>query len=139
MTYKPNGTTPIGPRTYRAVSTAPEDDREAVLLACQVHAEEVCAAVWPGGTVDPDAHLWEWNDRFRSTAGRFHPNYGEPKIELAWGSFERHGWFELLDTVRHELVHAWQYHHPDGGRLGHGPKFYQWVDDLSTSRHCRNW
>lgn len=107
----------------------------------RVHAGEVCESVWPGGTVDPDAIEWTWNGRLRSTAGRFraHPDDRPPEVELAWGYYREHGLAELLSTVRHELIHAWQYFHPDGGRVGHGPTFTQWVEDLDTSRHCRRW
>jgi len=130
----------IGPRTREAVVQAPPDDREAVLQATQVHAREVCSSIW-SHTVDPDQITWVWNNRFRSAAGRYTPRTRRdgPRIELAWGYYSLHGWLEYLKVVRHELIHAWQDFHPDGGGLGHGPKFKQWIEDLNTHRHCKCW
>lgn len=130
----------IGPRTRQAIEKAESSDRESVLLVAQTHADEVCQRVWPGGTVRPDELQWTWNNRLRSSAGRFCPNGDDPeRIELAWEYYELHGMLELLDVVRHELIHAWQYNHPDVGRAGHGQSFKQWVSDLDTSRHCKSW
>lgn len=112
-------------------------DKEAVMDICIQHAHDVVQEVWSGGTVDPDTLQWKWNNRLRSSAGRYctHP----PTIELAWEYFEKHNWNELLSIVRHELIHAWQHKHPDCNNIGHGPKFKQWLDDLETEKHCKYW
>jgi predicted SprT family Zn-dependent metalloprotease len=60
-------------------------------------------------------------------------------IGLAPDYYYQKGIDNLLEVVRHELIHQWQYQHPDGGRGGHGPKFRQWVDDLDTERYCKHW
>jgi hypothetical protein len=111
------------------------------------HARKVCAEVWPGGTVDPDEDIdWFWNPQLSWAAGKCYYGRGVPKtyasgdlaIGLAPAYYYQHGTDELLRTVRHELVHAWGYLHPDG-ETGHGPKFKQWVDDLDTDRYCKHW
>ncbi len=39
--------------------------------------------------------------------------------------------------MRHELIHAWQYHeHGDGD---HGPTFRQWIEPLETDRYCERY
>lgn len=130
----------IGPQTREAAEVADPTDRDSILLLTQVHAEEVCSQVW-GSTIDLQEIDWSWNNRFQSTAGRYTPrSYRDgPKIEVAWGYYDRHGLLDYLQVVRHELIHAWQDYHPDGGRLGHGPKFKQWIEDLQTHRHCKHW
>ena len=37
-------------------------------------------------------------------------------------------------AVRHELIHAWQYH--EFGDADHGSTFTRWTDCLDTSKHC---
>lgn len=145
-----------GSRAWRRARRE-EADLDALLELCKEHARQVCADVWPGGTVDPDVLDWEWNTRLRSCAGyywnaHYHvpdyskcdrpncSNYHEGKIELAPGSYYTHGLAELLSTVRHELIHAWQDYHPDAdNNQVHGPQFKQWLDDMDTGRYCKHW
>ena len=119
---------------------------DALLDLVIEHARGRCAEVWPGGTVDVDDIHWFWNTRLSSSAGiaypRRNPKHGgeeHPAIGLAPDYYYQFGLDGLLKTVRHELIHQWQYEHPDGGYGGHGPKFRQWVDDLDTTRHCQHW
>lgn len=63
-----------------------------------------------------------------------------PAIGLAPGYYYQHGIDEMLAVVRHGLIHAWEYFHPDCHTGGsHGPKFKQWIDDMDTHRHCKHW
>lgn len=36
--------------------------------------------------------------------------------------------------MRHELIHAWQYH--ELGEAEHGRTFDRWTDALDTTQHC---
>jgi hypothetical protein len=133
-------------RREAAVEKRKARDLDEVMAVCKAHARTKCDEVWPGGTVDPDDITWFWNTRLRRSAGMaYHnsavPNHvdGDLAIGLAPDYYYQHGIEELLEVVRHELIHIHQYEHPDGGRGGHGPKFRQWLDDMDTHRHCKHW
>ncbi|WP_231188355.1 SprT-like domain-containing protein [Haladaptatus sp. DYF46] len=79
--------------------------------------------------------------RAQRTAGatKYDPANGEitislASISLAWDAFEQHGWEQFSSTVRHELIHAWQYH--EFGEADHGRTFDRWTDMLNTTQHC---
>ncbi|WP_342764809.1 SprT-like domain-containing protein, partial [Haladaptatus sp. W1] len=46
------------------------------------------------------------------TAGvtKYDPTTEAITIALTWKAYEHHGWEQFRSTVRHELIHAWQYH-----------------------------
>lgn len=110
------------------------------------HARKKVNEVWPGGTVDVDEISWFWNTRLSNCAGKAYWGTAVPQmaggghiaIGLAPGYYYQHGIEALLEVVRHELIHCWEYEHPDANG-GHGPKFKQWLDDMDTHRHCKNW
>ncbi|WP_265338465.1 SprT-like domain-containing protein [Haladaptatus pallidirubidus] len=56
-------------------------------------------------------------------------------MALTWAAYEKHGWEQFSSTVRHELIHAWQYH--EFGDADHGRTFARWTDVLDTTQHCR--
>ncbi|WP_440990981.1 SprT family zinc-dependent metalloprotease [Haloarchaeobius baliensis] len=91
------------------------------------------------GTVDIDVDLdavsWEISKHARRRAGacRYDPD-GGVTIVLSWHSYQAHGWGEVADTVRHELVHAWEFQR--FGESGHGPRFKQQADAVDAPRHC---
>ena len=134
-------------RTRRIQRRKDETDMDTLLNDIVIpHARKKVSEVWSGGTVDLDATHFFWNTRLRSSAGMAYQDRAVPKkidaryaIGLAPAYYHRHGVDELLKVVRHELIHQWQFQHPDGGRGGHGPKFKQWIDDLDTHRHCKHW
>jgi hypothetical protein len=135
--------TPTGPSPREKRESA---DMDALLNLCVEHARGECARVWSGGTVDVDNITFFWSNRYSWAAGyaykgRAVPNDvdGRYAIGLAPAYYHQHGLAALLSTVRHELIHMWQAMHPDGGRIGHGPKFKQWVDDMNTTRYCHHY
>ena len=67
-------------------------------------------------------------------ATKYDPATGEITISLAWDAFEQHGWEQFSSTVRHELIHAWQYH--EFGEADHGRTFERWTDALDTTQYC---
>ena len=111
------------------------------------HARKVVNDVWPGGTVDVGEIDFFWNPQLTRCAGKAYwgsavPETmasGEYAIGLAPDYYYQRGIEELLSIVRHECCHIWQYMHPDCDGGGHGPKFKQWIEDLDTTRHCKNW
>ena len=111
------------------------------------HARKKANEVWPGGTVDVDDITWFWSNRYSWAAGYAYYGNAIPQdvevegkrlaIGLSPHYYYQHGIDALLGVVRHELIHIWQYEHPDspnGG--GHGRGFKQWLDDMDTHRHC---
>lgn len=110
------------------------------------HARKIVNEVWPGGSVDVDAIDWFWNPYLTNAAGKAYYGSAVPEsmasgryaIGLAPDYYYQHGIDSLLEVVRHELIHQWEYQHPDG-KGGHGPKFKQWCDDMDCERHCKTW
>lgn len=120
-------------------------DLDVVMDDVVEHARKTVQDVWPGGTVNVDEVTFFWNTRLQRSAGKAYSGSKVPQsvdgrlaIGLAPGYFYTHGRKDLLEVVRHELIHIWQYEHPDG-KSGHGPTFRQWLDDLNTHRHCKTW
>jgi hypothetical protein len=115
------------------------------------HARKWAKDVWPGGTVDVDEIAFFWNPQLTNAAGMAYKGRSVPKryvdrmkydraIGLAPEYFYKRGLDELLEVVRHELIHIWQYNHENGKATGgHGPDFKQWLGDMDTHRHCKFW
>jgi hypothetical protein len=125
-----------------------ETDMDALMEEIVIpHARKWVNDVWPGGTVDVDSIDFFWNPQLTNSAGKAYKGSAVPEsmasgyyaIGLAPDYYYQHGLDELLAVVRHELIHQWEYQHPDGGDGGHGPKFKQWIDDMDTHRHCKLW
>ncbi|WP_266082867.1 SprT-like domain-containing protein [Haladaptatus caseinilyticus] len=96
----------------------------ALLDRVRQHAADVAAEHFPDLPVETIA--WEVSHRRQRSAGatKYDPANGEITISLAWAAFEQHGWEQFSSTVRHELIHAWQYH--EFGDADHGSTFAQW-------------
>jgi hypothetical protein len=126
-----------------------ETDMDTLLQEVVIpHARSRVEAVWPGGTVDVDDIYWFWNPQLSDSAGmayrdsacprRYVPTDYRLAIGLAKAYYYKHGVDELLEVVRHELIHVWQYEHKMGSG-GHGSDFKQWLGDMDTHRHCKHW
>lgn len=60
---------------------------------------------------------------------------GNCTIRLSETTYDRAGFDAIKQTVRHELVHAYQ-HQTDGISAGHGQSFKQWVGPLDLDGRC---
>ena len=60
---------------------------------------------------------------------------GNSTIRLSEKTFERAGFEAMEETIRHELVHAYQ-HQTSGVEPGHGDSFKEWVGPLNLSGRC---
>lgn len=147
----------IGADTAKAATFARTDDPETMEQVYRIHAKEAVEKVWPGGTVTigpgGNTHI-EVSNRMRTYYGRaiyartYRPNdeyavryedydHLEPTdskfvvIRLNSDLPDMKGTYGALETVRHELIHAWQFLHPNG-ETGHGPTFKQWLDDMDV-------
>jgi len=57
---------------------------------------------------------------------------GNCTIRLSELTYDRAGFEAIQETIRHELVHAYQ-HQTDGVAPGHGDSFTRWVDPLDLA------
>ncbi|SIR63228.1 SprT-like family protein [Haladaptatus litoreus] len=85
----------------------------------------------PVDTID-----WEVSHRAKRQAGvtKYDPATEAITIALTWKAYEQHRQTQFSATVRHKLIHAWQYHEFDDA--DHGTTFTRWTDTLDTSQHC---
>lgn len=60
---------------------------------------------------------------------------GNSTIRLSEKTYERGGFEAMQETIRHELVHAYQ-HQTSGVDAGHGESFKRWVEPLDLSGRC---
>lgn len=60
---------------------------------------------------------------------------GNSTIRLSEKTYQRGGFEAMQETIRHELVHAYQ-HQTTGIDPGHGDSFTQWVEPLELSGRC---
>lgn len=60
---------------------------------------------------------------------------GHSTIRLSETTYDRAGFEAMQETIRHELVHAYQQQTP-GIDPGHGDSFTRWVDPLDLSGRC---
>jgi SprT-like protein len=100
----------------------------------QAHAANVAAEYFPNLPVDTIE--WEISKRAKRQAGatKYDPAPDEITISLTWDAYDSQGWEQFSSTVRHELIHAWQYY--EFGEADHGRTFARWIDVLDTSQYC---
>jgi SprT-like protein len=101
------------------------------------HAGNVAAEHFPELPIE--AITWETSTRMERSAGKalYNRESEEITIRLSWDAYEAYGWEKFARTVRHELIHAYQYH--EYGEADHGPTFRRWVEPLGTDRHCEQY
>jgi predicted SprT family Zn-dependent metalloprotease len=86
--------------------------------------------------VDHDAIEWEVSKRARRRAGActYDADADTVTIRLTWDAYREHGWRQFTATIRHELVHAWEFQ--KFGSAGHGPRFREKAAAVDAPRHC---
>jgi predicted SprT family Zn-dependent metalloprotease len=87
--------------------------------------------------VDLDAVAWEVSECATRRAGAtvYDPAADRVTIRLTWDAYREYGWREFAGTVRHELVHAWEFQR--FGESGHGERFRRKAREVDAPRHCR--
>ncbi|MDG5762007.1 SprT-like domain-containing protein [Natronococcus sp. A-GB1] len=98
------------------------------------HAADVAGEHFPELPVE--SINWETSTQMQRSAGKagYNRASGQITIRLSWDAYREYGWQKFARTVRHELIHAYQFH--KHGEADHGPTFTRWVDPLDTDRHC---
>lgn len=119
-----------------AIDVNPEAaDKTDVIVAAEHHAEQAVRRT--GMDVDLDPVDWEASWRLKSYHGTARGN----SVKLALHSLETNGWQRLMQTVRHELIHVWQYQNDEFDSTGstqwergHGLSFERWMPVLNISK-----
>ncbi|PSP85893.1 sprT domain-containing protein [Halobacteriales archaeon QS_1_68_17] len=107
----------------------------------ETRAELLDRAAAYAETVDLDLDLgavdWTISERAKRRAGccRYDADAGRITIALTWAAYREFGWPAFAGTVRHELVHAWEF--AAFGESGHGPRFREKAAEIDAPRHCR--
>ncbi|ODR79560.1 hypothetical protein BG842_06545 [Haladaptatus sp. W1] len=124
-------------RTLTESANAVTDDTPktstALLDRARQHAADVATEHFPD--LSAEAIDWEVSHRAQRQAGvtKYDPTTEAITIVLTWTAYKQHGWEQFSETVRHELIHAWQYH--EFGEADHGATFTRWTEDLDTTKH----
>lgn len=58
----------------------------------------------------------------------------EAEMDVSINVLKNHGVDKFKETIRHELIHVWQYQHDR--EMGHGASFEEWADKLDTSQYA---
>ncbi|WP_458187685.1 SprT-like domain-containing protein [Haladaptatus sp. NG-WS-4] len=108
------------------------ETRDQLLAAAERYARTVPIDV-NFATLD-----WECSDRAVRRAGAclFDRRTENVTIRLTWDAYHAFGWEEFTGTIRHELVHAWEFQ--QFGESGHGSRFEAKARELDAPRHCRS-
>ena len=143
MSDNETGQTALTDDAVTSHDETPETDDELKQAAIR-HAEETLVDHPSlGDPIDLSDVRFEISHRMKRTAGRcirHRPGGSTPNdgytIRLARRGYDNRGYDEFLSTVRHELVHVWQYEVHDSG--DHGETFAQWTDILVIEQHCEH-
>ena len=120
--------------------TGRADDPQTEHALCEraaAHAATVAAEHFPELPVGEIT--WETSTRMERSAGKaiYDPASEAITIRLSWDACQEYGWAQFARVVRHELIHAYQYH--ERGEADHGPTFRRWIEPLETDRHCERY
>lgn len=117
-------------------------DAEAsdVIAVAKSHAEQVVERT--NLEVNLDRITWKATWELKAIHGYCKPTFGWTHlIKLSLLSLETNGWQRLMETVRHELVHAWQFQHDDYNDdaetdfdRSHGESFERWMPILNVHK-----
>lgn len=83
--------------------------KSALRDCAAAHAATVAAEHFP--EVPVEVVTWETSTRMERSAGKaiYNPASEEIIIRLSWDAYQEGRWEQFARTVRHELIHAWQY------------------------------
>ena len=125
------------------ISSDPVDpDRDEVLRLAQGHARQV--VVQTGMDIELRSINWRVTRRLKKKHGYHRGSDPWRKlslVKLSLESLSANGWQRLMNTVRHELVHVWQYQHNQYNTDAdsthercHGDSFEQWMPVLDITK-----
>jgi len=95
------------------------DDHELSARARRYGERVVSGTEWPIAAVDCEQISWATSTRAKRRHGRCsYDGQGAVTITLTEHTYNRAGFEACKTTIRHELVHAWQYHHRGRRAIG---------------------
>ena len=104
------------------------ETREALCSRAADYAETVPI------DVDTESVTWEVSERAKRRAGVCVYDGSSVTIRLTWDAYREVGWRQFTATIRHELIHAWEFQR--FGASDHGERFAEQADRLDAPRHC---
>lgn len=114
-------------------------DSHALSVRARRYANDVIFGdEWPltPEHVDLDAVTFETSTRMERKHGVCcGARDGRCRIRLSEKTADRGGDEAIEETIRHELVHAFQFQ-DECAEMGHGPSFKRWLEPLALSGRC---
>lgn len=135
-----------GQRTPGTIGTL-GDDHELSEKSREYGENVVTGDEWPIDDIDLEKITWETSTRAKRRHGvcTFHSN-SETTIRISEHTYENAGFTACKETIRHELVHCWQYQHSGETQTvrgttvecetGHQESFRVWVAPLQLNGRC---
>lgn len=116
--------------THDRTQTVPETKREL-----RERAREYARTV--DIDVDVEAITWEVSERAKRRAGVciYDKQTESITIRLTWDAYREYGWEEFTGTIKHELVHAWEFE--QFGESSHGYRFKRKAREVGAALNCR--
>ncbi|MFA9516585.1 SprT-like domain-containing protein [Halopenitus sp. H-Gu1] len=110
---------------------------EELCRIAKIHARQVLSRTELA--VELNRVVWKADSTMNSSHGTYSAGDGRHVITLSMLSLQRNGWAKLMETVRHELVHAWQQEQvyrekPTETDIHDHPSFEQWMDVLDIRK-----
>lgn len=115
------------------VAEPTERHKQQLVEQAQAHARTVDL------DIDVEAIRWDVSTNSQRTrrAGdcRYEPQTDQLTITLTWAAYVAWGWEKFSATIRHELIHAYQF--SKTGQSGHGWAFKRLAQQVDTHVHCQ--
>lgn len=117
------------------IATTCRRHRRPLLDRAQQHAADVAAEHFPDLPIEATDWTVLHRAQRQAEVTKYDLETDAITITLSWDAYQHHGWEQFSSTVRHELIHVWQYH--EFGEANHGRTFARWIDVLDTSQYCK--
>lgn len=109
---------------------APRSLREA----CQQYAEWAVEKYDTFDEVDLSDVSIEVSERMKRSAGRAIKKSDDLIMRFSYRAYKEWGWSGFKSTIRHEIIHIWQYQ--ENGTADHGFTFRKMADEVGCSKNC---
>lgn len=127
------------PETDDGEPVFPDDMSQRELLAAIEEYQEWCAEHYDALQIELDGIPVEVSTKLKRTAGKVAHVKGTDEVKYiryAVKAYEKWGWEQFTETIRHELIHVHTIQNYQRG--GHGQLFKNLVRPLETHRHCES-
>jgi len=114
-----------------------DDMSRSELQAAIVEYQEWCSENYDEIDVDLDGIPVEISTKMKRTAGKVASQRATGNVKFiryAMKAYQKWGWDQFAETIRHELIHVHTIQNHKKG--GHGRLFKRFVKPLETHQHC---